>query len=302
LILSKREALPEAGPPAGGMKDTSTVIEIVGVKFKKEGKVYDFQSEGLSLQKNEPVVVQTDHGMVLGHVASVQDGPKDNPPASALKKVIRRATDEDLRVQDENRTLERTARAFCTEKVRQRNLPMKVIEAEYLFDRSKIVFYFTAENRVDFRELVKDLVQRFKVRIELKQIGARQEARILKGVGICGREVCCASMLYNLDRVSVKMAKEQGMSLNPEKISGICGRLMCCLSYEYDGYVEIKKHMPKCGKMINIEDMRAKVIRQDVLKEEIAVEYEDGREAVLSIQNLVFENVPPGPPVKGGKG
>ena len=276
--------------------------EIVGVKFKKEGKVYNFLSEGAPLQKNELVVVQTDHGLVLGHVASVQNGANDDPQASALKKVIRRATDEDLRVQEENKTLEKTARAFCREKVRQRNLPMKVIEAEYLFDRSKIIFYFTAENRVDFRELVKDLVQRFKVRIELKQIGARQEARILRGAGICGREVCCASMLFNLDRVSVKMAKEQGMSLNPEKISGICGRLMCCLSYEYDGYMEIKKHMPKCGKMIHIEDMRAKVIRQDVLKEEIAVEYEDGRQAVLSTQNLVFEHVSPNPPAKGGKG
>ena len=274
--------------------------EIVGVKFKREGKIYNFQTEGIALQRNAPVVVQTDHGLVLGYVVTAQKVLDDDQQAPALKKVLRLATDEDLRVQEENRTLEKTARAFCMDKVRQRNLPMKVIEAEYLFDRSKIVFYFTAENRVDFRELVKDLVQRFKVRIELKQIGARQEARILKGIGICGREVCCTNMLYTLDRVSVKMAKEQGMSLNPEKISGLCGRLMCCLSYEYDGYMEIKKQMPKCGKIIQIGDMRAKVLRQDVLKEEIAVEYEDGKDAVLSIKDLVYENASPSPPAKGG--
>lgn len=275
--------------------------EIVGVKFKREGKIYSFDASGLPLQKNDPVIVETDHGLVLGYMATDLKSLADDQQAASLKKIIRKATDDDLRVQEENKALEKSARIFCIEKARQRDLPMKVIEAEYLFDRSKVVFYFTAENRVDFRELVKDLVQRFKIRIELKQIGARQEARIIKGIGICGREVCCASMLHNLDRVSVKMAKEQGMSLNPEKISGLCGRLMCCLAYEYDGYVEIKKHMPKCGKVVQVEDGRAKVTRQDVLREEIAVEFENGKEAVLSIKKIISEHPPAPPPPKGGK-
>ncbi|MDQ5987140.1 MAG: hypothetical protein CSYNP_02877 [Syntrophus sp. SKADARSKE-3] len=258
--------------------------EAVGVKFKREGKIYSFDASGLSLKKNDPVIVETDHGLVLGYIATdLKTLADDQQP---LKKVLRKATDEDLKVLEENKNLERVARNFCIEKVRHRDLPMKVIEAEYLFDRTKVIFYFTADNRVDFRDLVKDLVQRFKIRIELKQIGSRQEARIVKGLGICGREVCCASMLHNLDRVSVKMAKEQGMSLNPEKISGLCGRLMCCLSYEYDGYVEIKKHMPKCGKIIQIGEDKAKVVRQDVLRQEIAVLYEGGKEAVLNIKDL----------------
>ena len=269
--------------------------EIVGVKFKRD-------AAGLPLKKNDPVIVETDHGQVLGFVATGLKPLADDQPALSLKKIIRQATEEDLAAQEENKALEKNARVFCIEKVRQRGLPMKIIEAEYLFDRTKVVFYFTAENRVDFRELVKDLVQRFKIRIELKQIGARQEARILKGIGICGREVCCASMLHNLDRVSVKMAKEQGMSLNPEKISGLCGRLMCCLAFEYDGYMEIKKHMPKCGKMVQIEDGRARVTRQDVLREEIAVEFEDGKEAVLSIKKITFEISPAPPLPEEGKG
>ena len=275
--------------------------EILGVKFKREGKIYSFEATGLPLKKNDPVIVETDHGMVLGYVATNVKTMANDQQATALKKIIRKATPEDLAVQEENKALEKTAEAFCIEKVRQRELPMKVIEAEYLFDRSKVVFYFTAENRVDFRELVKDLVQRFKIRIELKQIGARQEARILKGIGICGREVCCASMLHNLDRVSVKMAKEQGMSLNPEKISGLCGRLMCCLAFEYDGYVEIKKHMPKCGKTIQIEEGRAKVTRHDVLREEIAVEFENGKEAVLSIKKIHSEHTQAPPATEEGK-
>lgn len=282
--------------------------QIIGVKFKREGKIYSFDASDLPLCKNDPVVVETEHGLVLGYVATDPQLPSGEQPEQALKKILRKATDNDLRVQEENKGLEKTAKDFCIEKVRHRNLPMKVIEAEYLFDRSKVVFYFTAENRVDFRELVKDLVQRFKIRIELKQIGVRQEARLLKGIGICGREVCCAKLLYNLDRVSVKMAKEQGMSLNPEKISGLCGRLMCCLSYEYDGYVEIKKNMPKCGKTIQIEEGRGKIVRQNVLREEIAIQLEGGKEIIMNINDIPKGSLsasppppPPPPPPKGGK-
>ena len=163
---------------------------------------------------------------------------------------------------------------------------MKLIEVECLFDKSQIIFYFTAESRVDFRELVKDLVQRFKIRIELRQIGARHEARLVKGLGICGREVCCANLILNLDRVSVKMAKEQSVSLNPEKISGLCGRLMCCLAFEFDVYQDMKRDMPKCGKMINTAEGRGKVIRQNIFKGEIVVELESGKEITVNIEDL----------------
>jgi len=171
-------------------------------------------------------------------------------------------------------------------RIAERQLRMKLIDVECLFDKSKMVYSFTAENRVDFRDLVKDLVQKFRTRVELRQIGARQEARIIKGLGICGREVCCATLLQSLDRVSVKMAKEQNMSLNPEKISGLCGRLMCCLGYEYDGYMDMKKDMPKCGKTIQTCEGRGKVIRQSALHGEIVVALESGKEATIKVKDI----------------
>lgn len=217
------------------------MTNIIGVKFKKEGRIYSFDAGDLILQKNDQVIVQTDNGPALGIiVAEVQRlEPADLPPN--LKKVIRKVTRDDLRVREENEQLEGQAKTFCRQKIQEKGLAMKLVAVETVFDKSKIIFYFTADNRVDFRELVKDLVAKYKTRIELKQIGARQETRIVKGLAICGREVCCAGVLQNLDRVTVKMAKEQSMSLNPEKISGLCGRLMCCLSYEHEGYSQAKK-------------------------------------------------------------
>ena len=217
------------------------VKNIVGVKFKKEGKIYSFDAGDLLLKVSDSVIVSTDDGMSLGTVITSPTSEPDEGIQTALKPVIRKVTEEDLRVRESNRTLEENCFSFCAERIKIRNLPMKLIEVECLFDKSKIIFYFTAENRVDFREIVKDLAQKYKTKIELRQIGARQEARIVKGMGICGREVCCVNLLHNLDRVSVKMAKEQNMSLNPEKISGLCGRLMCCLSFEYECYRERKK-------------------------------------------------------------
>jgi len=217
------------------------LTNIIGVKFKKEGRIYSFDAGDLILRKKDQVIVQTDNGPALGIVVADVErcAPEALPPN--LKKVIRKVTPDDLRVREENEQLEAQAKAFCREKILEKGLVMKLVAVETLFDRSKIIFYFTADNRVDFRELVKDLVAKFKTRIELKQIGARQETRIVKGLAICGREVCCAGVLQNLDRVTVKMAKEQSMSLNPEKISGLCGRLMCCLSYEHEGYAQAKK-------------------------------------------------------------
>lgn len=238
------------------------------------------------MEKNEQVIVNTENGTSLGTVITeVKSVPIYKLPIG-LKNVVRKATDDDLRTKKENEVMEQEARQFCLEKIRERELPMKLIEVECLFDKSQIIFYFTAESRVDFRELVKDLVQRFKIRIELRQIGARHEARLVKGLGICGREVCCANLILNLDRVSVKMAKEQSVSLNPEKISGLCGRLMCCLAFEFDVYQDMKRDMPKCGKMINTAEGRGKVIRQNIFKGEIVVELESGKEITVNIEDL----------------
>jgi len=217
------------------------LTNIIGVKFKKEGKIYSFNAADLILHKGDQVIVNTDDGLSLGVVANdVKRCPPSETPAN-LKKVVRKMTAEDMQRREENEKLEKEAWKFCLEKIQKRGLSMKLIDVDCLFEKSKIIFYFTAGSRVDFRELVKDLVQRFKIRIELKQIGARQETRITKGIGICGRMVCCAGILQNLERVTVKMAKEQSMSLNPEKISGLCGRLMCCLAFEHEGYAGQKK-------------------------------------------------------------
>jgi cell fate regulator YaaT (PSP1 superfamily) len=238
------------------------------------------------LEKNEQVIVNTENGTSLGTVImEVKSVPIYKLPIG-LKNVVRKATDDDLKTKKENEVMEQEARQFCLEKIRERELPMKLIEVECLFDKSQIIFYFTAESRVDFRELVKDLVQRFKIRIELRQIGARHEARMVKGLGICGREVCCANLILNLDRVSVKMAKEQSVSLNPEKISGLCGRLMCCLAFEFEVYQDMKRDIPKCGKMINTAEGRGKVIRQNIFKGEIVVELETGKEITVNIDDL----------------
>ena len=223
------------------------LTNIIGVKFKKEGKIYSFNAADLILHKGDQVIVNTDNGLSLGFVANdVKRCTPSETPAN-LKKVVRKVTAEDLQRREENEKLEKEAWKFCLEKIQKRGLSMKLIDVDCSFEKSKIIFYFTAGNRVDFRDLVKDLVQRFKIRIELKQIGARQETRITKGIGICGRMVCCAGILQNLERVTVKMAKEQSMSLNPEKISGLCGRLMCCLAFEHEGYAGQKK-CPKAAK------------------------------------------------------
>ena len=224
------------------------LINIIGVKFKKEGRIYNFSAADLILHKNDKVIVNTDNGPAMGVVANDVKRCQPSELPANLKKVVRKVTAQDLQIKEENDRLEEEARKFCIERIQKRELSMKLIDVECLFEKSKIIFYFTSESRVDFRELVKDLVQKFKIRIELKQIGARQETRIIKGIAVCGRMVCCAGILQNLERVTVKMAKEQSMSLNPEKISGLCGRLMCCLAFEHDGYAGRKK-CPKAAKI-----------------------------------------------------
>ncbi len=262
---------------------------IVGVKFKREGKVYSFHAAGLALKQDDLVVVVTDNGPGLGNVVTEVKAVPDEQLTANLKNVLRLATEEDLRIRERNQKLEQDAMQFCVRKIAERQYPMKLIDVESLFDRSKLIFSFAADSRVDFRDLVKDLVQRFRTRIELRQIGARQEARVIKGLGICGREVCCATLLHTLDRVSVKMAKEQNMSLNPEKISGLCGRLMCCLGFEYETYVELKRDMPKCGKMVKTPEGKGKVIRQHALRGEVVVLLESGKEAAFKTKDVQRE-------------
>lgn len=217
------------------------LTNIVGVKFKKEGRIYSFNAADLIIHKGEQVIVNTDNGLALGIIVSDVKRCEPSELPANLKKVIRKATIDDLRIKEENERMEEDARKVCVEKIAEKGLAMKMIGVDCLFDKSKMIFYFSAEARVDFRDLVKDLVQKYKTRIELKQIGARHEARVIKGLAVCGRMVCCAGILQNLDRVTVKMAKEQSMSLNPEKISGLCGRLMCCLSFEHEGYEGSRK-------------------------------------------------------------
>jgi len=260
---------------------------VVGVRFRNRGKVYSFQTGDCDVVQGNQVIVDTEMGLSLGVVATPPRCIDESRIHTALRPVMRKATEKDLAVAVKNSELEKKAFTFCCEKIEKHDLSMKLVDVEYLFDQSKIIFYFTAENRVDFRNLVKDLVQKYKTRIELRQIWVRSEARIYGGVGICGRELCCVKFLKNFTPVSIKMVKEQNMLLNPEKISGVCGRLMCCLSYEYDTYVEAKRNMPKCGKYVTIPEGRGKVVRQMPLEEKIVVNVEEKGEVEASVHDIV---------------
>lgn len=224
--------------------------EIVGVRFKSVGKIYYFSPEGLKLSSGEYVIVETVRGVECGEVVIANREIDDNSITSPLKPIIRAATDEDMQTLEKNKQREKDAFKICEEKIAFRKLKMNLVDVECTFDNNKMLFYFTAENRVDFRELVKDLAAVFRTRIELRQIGVRDEAKILGGLGICGREFCCKGYMGDFQPVSIKMAKEQGLSLNPTKISGTCGRLMCCLKNEHNVYEELLKITPKVGAIV----------------------------------------------------
>lgn len=267
-------------------------INIVGIRFKARGKEYSFEACDISLKKGDKAIVDTENGPAIGSVSTeIRKLPRHELPDN-LKQVMRKASDEDLVTEIENTVLEERAFEFCDRRIRERELPMKLIDVECLFDKSKIVFYFTADSRVDFRELVKDLVQEFRSRIELRQIWVRSEARIVGGMGVCGRELCCVSFLNNFEPVSIKMAKEQNMLLNPEKISGRCGRLMCCLAYEYGQYCDTKKKLPKSGMIIHTSHGRGKIIRQNILAETVVVALDDGKEIEVSPTDIIDRSQP----------
>ena len=249
---------------------------IVGVRFKKPGKIYFFDPEKWEVKKQDKVIVETSSGLELGEVAiSKRPIPEENLKAP-LKKLIRIATPKDLKHDADNRKKEKEAFKICQEKIKKYGLKMNLTEVEYQFDNSKILFYFTADGRIDFRELVKDLASIFKTRIELRQIGVRDEVRRIGGNGVCGRELCCCSFLGNFEAVSIKMAKEQTVSLNPSKISGNCGRLMCCLKYEQEVYEEKLKRLPKVGAIVKTADGEGVVDSLETLKEIVRVKLKDG--------------------------
>jgi len=249
-------------------------------------KAEEFDAGDLSLSAGEPVIVESDKGLVMGKVLSPPQEKEKRFILKSPRKVARKAAPEDLEQFEKNKQLEKDALQFCMEKVKEKNLQMKLVKTEVLLDRSKVLFYFTAEKRVDFRELVKDLAAQFRMRIEMRQIGVRDEAKMICGVGGCGRELCCAKFMNRFELVSVKMAKEQNIALNPTKISGICGRLMCCLAYEYPTYMELKKNLPKVGKHIVTRSGKGKVIRQNVLNQTVTVQLEEGGEVTIHASEI----------------
>lgn len=241
------------------------MAEIVGIKFKDVGKVYYFGPNGMTFQKGDKAIVETARGLECGEVATENSDVPDESIVAPLKPVIRHATKDDLATVEQNREKEKKAFQICEEKIARHGLDMKLVDVEYTFDSSKILFYFTADGRVDFRELVKDLAGVFRTRIELRQIGVRDGAKKLGGFGICGRPFCCNTFLGEFQPVSIKMAKEQGMSLNPVKISGTCGRLMCCLKYEQDTYEHLLRHTPKVGAIVETVEGRGTVIENNLI-------------------------------------
>ena len=245
------------------------MVTVVGVRFKNAGKVYYFDPGEYTLSQGENVVVETARGMEFGVVTTEPKEVDESEIISPLKKIVRIANEQDIRQHEVNTKKKERAISLCQEKIEKRGLEMKLIDVEYTFDNSKIIFYFTADGRVDFRELVKDLAAVFKMRIELRQIGVRDEAKMMGGIGICGKSLCCATWLADFEPVSIKMAKLQGLSLNPTKISGICGRLMCCLKYENATYVELRRGMPDVGERIKTPDGMAVVVESNILENKI---------------------------------
>lgn len=256
------------------------MYDVVGVRFKKAGKIYYFDPGDLSIEKDDFVIVETVRGVEYGRAVIARKQVDEHDVVLPLKKVVRVADQKDRMIVEENKQAAQEAYAVCNEKVIEHQLDMKLVDVEYTFDRNKVIFYFTADGRVDFRELVKDLAAIFRTRIELRQIGVRDEAKMLGGIGPCGRMLCCSTFLGDFDPVSIKMAKDQNLSLNPTKISGLCGRLMCCLKYENDEYETAKEQLPDLGEMIHTPHGVGKVVGLNILERILQVELKD-QERVL---------------------
>ena len=251
------------------------MVTVVGVRFKKAGKIYYFDPLDIEINKDDFVIVETARGVEFGQVVVGLKQVSEEDIVNPLKPVIRVATEVDKKQHMENKMKEKETLEICMEKVKNHNLDMNLVDVEYTFDNNKVIFYFTADGRVDFRELVKDLASVFKTRIELRQIGVRDEAKMLGGIGPCGRSLCCSTWLGDFEPVSIKMAKDQDLSLNPAKISGICGRLFCCLKYEHDAYMRILQTIPGIGSIVSTPDGEGVVIGINVLLELIRVKIND---------------------------
>lgn len=248
------------------------MVKVIGVRFRTAGKVYYFDPAGIDIQKGQNVIVETARGVEYGQVVLETKEVEEESIVMPLKPVIRIATEADDEVEKNNKVKEKEAFKICLEKIAKHGLEMKLIDSEYTFDNNKLLFYFTADGRIDFRELVKELAAVFKTRIELRQIGVRDETKILGGLGVCGRELCCKSYLTEFIPVSIKMAKEQNLSLNPTKISGVCGRLMCCLKNEEEAYEELNSKLPAVGDIITTKDgIKGEVQSTNVLKQLVKI-------------------------------
>src|SRR5947208_3170221 len=264
------------------------IVTIVGIRFRPAGRIYYFDPQGASYSTGQYVIVETSRGVEAGRVVIASKKLAERELSDPLKSVLRLANEDELRMMLSFKSKEKEALVQCAQQVQQHNLPMKLVETEYTFDGSRLTFYFTADERVDFRALVRDLAATFRTRIELRQIGARDQAKLQGGVGVCGKTLCCSSWITDFGVVSIKMAKEQDLPLNPSKISGVCGRLLCCLSYENDNYIQAKQDMPQIGTMLNTPSGLGKVVSINVPKGSVEVMLESG----------VIIQVPIRPPVE----
>ena len=270
--------------------------EAVGVRFKRNGKIYYFDSSGIELKIGENVIVETARGLEMGEVVITDTEKISNKISKPLKPVVRLASAEDLQCADEFKQREGEALAECAEIIEKLKLPMKLISTEYNIDGSRLTVFFSAEGRVDFRELVRELSHSLKVRVEMRQIGPRDEAKLLSGFGRCGRPLCCASFLCEFNPVSIKMAKEQGLPLSPMKISGLCGRLLCCLGYEFEQYRKMRQKMPREGEKVMTTKGEGMVVGGKPIEEKVLVELESGARVELSLDEIMDEDKD-----KGGK-
>ncbi|MGM0378790.1 MAG: PSP1 domain-containing protein [Bacillota bacterium] len=258
------------------------MLDIVGVRFKKAGKIYYFNPNKLDIDSGKKVIVETSRGIEFGTVVIPNKKIKKNEIENELKDVIRIATDKDKQKNKDNIKDADKALDICEKKIKKHNLEMKLIDSEYTFERNKLIFYFTADGRVDFRSLVRDLASVFKTRIELRQIGVRDEAKMVNGIGICGRKICCANWKTDFDSITIKNAKDQSLSLNPAKISGICGRLMCCINYEHKTYKKLLKTIPEYNMKVKTPDGKGIIKKTNILKQEVKVRLIDKETNKLS--------------------
>jgi cell fate regulator YaaT (PSP1 superfamily) len=262
--------------------------KIVAVSLQQTGHLYNFLAGDRILRRGERVLVESEAGARVGTVEIEPHEPAQTIDLSQLRPIIRIASDNDFHLEQENLAREASARRMCVERIRERRIQMKLVSADYTFDGRKVTFYFVAEGRVDFRDLVRDLANTLRVRVEMKQIGARDETKVTGGLGPCGRELCCSSWLRDFEAVTVKMAREQGLALNPSRLAGMCGRLKCCLRYEYATYVELKRALPNLGKRVQCVKGDGKVVRQNILKQTVLIQREeDGGVVEVTLEDLV---------------